>query len=293
MVDSRPPIRSISKRVFLVACPRSGTTLLQSLLMAHPRIQSFPETHFFSRLFGGRLSRAVSLTGRGLYGWLLLLALQRSQQVRMKDAIRDTPLHFSRSAAAQEFSVLMDRWTLSTGKDVWLEKTPGHLEFIPNILASVPTPIFVHLVRDGRAVVASLYRLAGFSTGDWDRYKNLDAAIDRWNRSIRLTGEYVGRERHLVVRFEDLVLRPTECLGKLCRSLDVDYDPRMLTSYHDAALRVVRGDEYWKKQNFDPVLKSDDKCKYEAAFDETQRAYIEGRLDWRSYHHLGFERAWS
>ena len=37
----------IKDRIFIVGCPRSGTTLLQSLLAAHPQIHSFPETHFF------------------------------------------------------------------------------------------------------------------------------------------------------------------------------------------------------------------------------------------------------
>ncbi|MGL4503377.1 MAG: sulfotransferase family protein, partial [Planktothrix sp.] len=40
----------IKNRIFLVGCPRSGTTLLQSLLAAHPQIASFPESHFFQSL---------------------------------------------------------------------------------------------------------------------------------------------------------------------------------------------------------------------------------------------------
>ncbi|MEQ8960988.1 MAG: sulfotransferase [Coleofasciculus sp. C2-GNP5-27] len=43
-------IRTLKERIFLVGCPRSGTTLLQSLLAAHPQIASFPESHFFRHL---------------------------------------------------------------------------------------------------------------------------------------------------------------------------------------------------------------------------------------------------
>ena len=42
------------QRIFLVGCPRSGTTLLQSLLAAHPDITSFPESHFFRHLIDNR-----------------------------------------------------------------------------------------------------------------------------------------------------------------------------------------------------------------------------------------------
>ena len=43
------------KRIFLVGAPRSGTTILQSLLAAHPKITSFPETKFFQYLWSDRL----------------------------------------------------------------------------------------------------------------------------------------------------------------------------------------------------------------------------------------------
>ena len=41
------------KRVFIVGCPRSGTTLVQALLARYPGLHSFPETRFFEALLGG------------------------------------------------------------------------------------------------------------------------------------------------------------------------------------------------------------------------------------------------
>jgi sulfotransferase family protein len=38
--------------LFVVGCARSGSTLLQTFLAAHPAIFSFPETAVFARLFG-------------------------------------------------------------------------------------------------------------------------------------------------------------------------------------------------------------------------------------------------
>ena len=37
--------------IFLVGCPRSGTTLLQSLIAAHPLVTSFSESNFFGSSF--------------------------------------------------------------------------------------------------------------------------------------------------------------------------------------------------------------------------------------------------
>ncbi len=49
-------------RVFIVGAPRSGTTLLQSMLAAHPRTVSFPETQYFVSSGG--------LAERRLLGWV-------------------------------------------------------------------------------------------------------------------------------------------------------------------------------------------------------------------------------
>src|SRR5437763_10453350 len=47
----RSAARPIAGRLFIVGCARSGTTLLQSFLAAHPLVLSFPETAVFGRLF--------------------------------------------------------------------------------------------------------------------------------------------------------------------------------------------------------------------------------------------------
>ena len=38
--------------VFIVGCPRSGTTLLQRLVDAHPQIAIILESHWIPRLYG-------------------------------------------------------------------------------------------------------------------------------------------------------------------------------------------------------------------------------------------------
>ncbi len=283
----------VAKRIFLVACPRSGTTLLQSILSAHPRIYSMPETHFFSHLFGGRMRRKlVSSTLRGIYGWVLLLRLQQARGLRLGQAIHHTGFHISKRNVVAEFSRVMDAWTVEVGKDAWVEKTPGHLEFISTITRGIPSAQIIHLVRDGRAVVASLHRLAQLNTGDWDRYIDLDVAIERWNRSLALTGKYRDSNNHLVVQYESLIDRPEWTVREICNAVHIEYDPSMLSSFHESAGPLVRGDEYWKRQNLEPVLASNDKEKFRSVFSESQQQYIDRTLDWSLYSRLGFTKAW-
>ena len=51
----------IERRIFIVGVPRSGTTLLQSLLAAHSELTSFTESHFFSRYFSLSLQTVALL----------------------------------------------------------------------------------------------------------------------------------------------------------------------------------------------------------------------------------------
>ena len=48
MGESKTMDNYMVSRAFIVSCPRSGTTLLQSLLAAHSDIHSFPESNFFA-----------------------------------------------------------------------------------------------------------------------------------------------------------------------------------------------------------------------------------------------------
>jgi putative sulfotransferase len=50
------------------------------------------------------------------------------------------------------FEWLRDHW----GRDLWLERTGGSLQFMPQLLAAFPTARFIHLFRDGRETAISM-----------------------------------------------------------------------------------------------------------------------------------------
>ena len=55
---------TIDRRVFVVGVPRSGTTLVQSLLAAHSTMTSFTESHFFDRHFTRLPPSSLSILSR-------------------------------------------------------------------------------------------------------------------------------------------------------------------------------------------------------------------------------------
>jgi len=108
---SKPPI-------FIVACPRSGTTMLLSILSAHPNIHIIKkQTYAFDK-------------------W-------------KKSEGKEIPARVDRLY----LELLLNR--IKPAATRWCEKTPKHSESIGKILNYLPDSKIISLVRDGRDIVTS------------------------------------------------------------------------------------------------------------------------------------------
>jgi hypothetical protein len=301
--DDRSPFieHEPTTRVFLVGCERSGTTLLQSLLAAHSKIHSVPETHFVKRLFrngnlpskhGGRharLRRALRsaqawrremLAG---VGWISGRHAEAAWREVEGDPERPSSFWDRHSAHAhmRSFIDAMDADCRHAGKRIWLEKTPGHLAYIPVIRRHVPGARFIHLVRDGSEVVASLNRLAK-TYPQWRPFMDTSFAVERWNHAWRASKRWIGHPGHLVVRYETLVLAPRRTLARILQFLDCDPESDLWKVYPQVAGRLIRADEPWKAGNMRSLR---DRRKFAKSFDPATQSRILDALeapDWRT-----------
>jgi LPS sulfotransferase NodH len=176
--DPRIMNQELLSRVFLVGCPRSGTTLLQSLLAANSCILSFPESHFYEDLFSGwPLLSALGISSRHARPrWNVFLEKighPEMNSILPKHAIFDRQL-------SGAFVEVLDTLTMKQGKPVWLEKTPGHLRCVDQIEKLVRNARFVHILRSGEDNIASLVAVGNKYPEPWGRwYGTLDRCIQR------------------------------------------------------------------------------------------------------------------
>lgn len=255
------------QRIFVVGCPRSGTTLLQSFLAAHPQVHSFPETHFFHQLRPPPgLRRGAGLAAAG--------TAQRLDEVAgwlgARRRARPLPPTVRRYGAA--FVAMADAAARERGATAWVEKTPANLYAIDLIEQLVPGAQVVHMVRNGADVVASLCAVAG----NWGTTYTVDAAIAQWAECIAITDRYRGRERHSVVGYDRLVRDPEGTLGGLCASLGLPYRPEMITDRATAVRGLVKDFEHWKADNAGPLRDGGGSRRHEV-FDDATRRYVEER----------------
>ncbi|MEN8376880.1 MAG: sulfotransferase [Gemmatimonadota bacterium] len=214
----------------VVGAPRSGTTWLQSLLASHPGVVTGPETHFF-RSFA-----------------------DADREFRRR---RDRPVGVSEYWTSDQFRQVVERlfWGAVSALEApdiparyFLEKTPIHCKHAEFILRVLPRARFLHVIRDGRAVAASLLRAASGWGSDWAP-DTIWRAADRWGdrvRSGRAIRDLVPEaSAYREVRYEDVRRDPAGHLGELFRWLGLKADAGLLErAVGDNALDTGTGRDF-------------------------------------------------
>ena len=235
--------------IFVVGCPRSGTTLLQLMLSAHPRIAIPPETRFLLPAYERRVefgdlrqrSRRVALAD-----WV-------SDQKQTKDLhlprkllrrrMREAPatLGSALGSVYREYAVRLD-------KPRWGDKRPLYVNHIPTLLALFPDAQFVHIIRDGRDCVASMLQVPWWHTGP-------TGATSRWIQSMQM-GARARRslrgDQYHELQYEHLVTDPGAVLRRLCGFLDEDFSEAMMEPHRTAPAPTPKR-KVWHSRTRDSV----------------------------------------
>ena len=206
---------------FVVGAPRSGTTLLRLMLDAHPRIAIPAESHFYPALLAvderrqdwldAALAAVTESPGWGDYR-MDALAFARAARDARPAGIGDVLRTFYASYAAR------------FGKPAWGDKFPGNVLNMTAIARLLPEARFVHIVRDGRDVAASLRGRWWRPEGDTFR-----ACIELWAGRVRAARAQAAEGiPYIEVRYEALVRDPRATLARVCAFVEIPYDDAML-----------------------------------------------------------------
>ena len=217
---------SADRPIFVLGCPRSGTTLLQLMLHAHPRIAIPPETRFV----------LTSYEARNTFGDLreeprrraLASSITRERQTLFYDLGLDAQEVFEEIVAGpptlgSAIGIVFRAYARRFGKPRWGDKRPGYYQYIPALLRMFPDAQIVHLIRDGRDCVASLKTMPWFTGDVYTAVCSWVEAIDSCRRAAR----HLPADTYFELRYEDLVADPAARLTELCDFLGEEYDPAM------------------------------------------------------------------
>lgn len=213
--------------VFVLGCPRSGTTVLYHMLLSAGNFALYrAESNVFSVLqprFGNL--RSESNRRELLRYWLKSKLFEVSGL--HASAIHDKILHECQSAG-DFLRIVMEESARVQGVERWADCTPDHLLYMREIKREIPDALFVHIIRDGRDVALSYAKQGWAYPFPWDRNQQVGVAGLYWEWIVS-KGRKVGRElghNYYELHYEALVEKPRETLVALSDFVgqELDYD---------------------------------------------------------------------
>lgn len=242
----------LERPIFVVGCPRSGTTLVQCILSASSHAFSLPETHFFSHVLPAIGAAPETVVGDG--------EIRMAREAFETEAELTLPASFwaeleARSGVAAGDAreslravdiclALVEHYRPAGGEGLRvIEKTPRHVLHLDTIARAFPDALFVNVVRDPIDVASSLLGVP------FESSRSMLAYAQRWSESIQAALAFARQHPHRLqtVVYETLVREPEAAVRELCTFVGLPYETAMLEEFGREAGRNVGRGEAWKR----------------------------------------------
>lgn len=232
----------MAQPLFLLAPPRSYTSLMNAMIGQHPQTFGLPELCLFNvdKLFGlwQRTSDEIENLSKTRQG--LLRAVAEIYGGEQTNATIKMAYHWA--AARQDWTTaqVYQELVADIHPLIAVEKSPSYtisIKRMQAMLRAFPKARFLHLVRHPVATCKSIMAL---NEGAFALYVNsIDFLEDRaivdpqfaWhdlNINIMNFLDEVPPEQQIRVRGEDIMHDPTQFLGEVCRWLGIRDDPEAI-----------------------------------------------------------------
>ena len=216
---------------FIIGRPRSGTTLLRTLLDAHPNVNIPLESPIFITLYNkyknvGYWNDAIIdnicddlKKVPKLGSWTINIG-----NIRKSLRESDRKLSFAKISKViyYHYNSLFEKGEIQLLGD----KNPPHTEYLGRLINIFPEAKFIYLQRDYRDQIVSMRKLLS---------ENPAVSIQsyRWKSAYKNFINFKNKfpKNCIEIKYEDLTNNPTEILMKICSFLEIDYEPSMLDFY--------------------------------------------------------------
>jgi len=244
-------MKEIFKPIFIIGVPRSGTTLLYDILAHHKDLAWFSQ-HDVRELSSKEFLEFLDLRRRlydmrgfkiqgPTYGYnsRMTSSIQVPQefgifwnQTFKENFTKDLP---TMDPVAKSLKTVISNLLTKKNKNRFLNKSPGNSMRIKYINKIFPGSIFINIIRDGRAVIESMMRIASRSKNgyfgislkkqmQWN-YDVLERHARQWievNEEIQNAKNSLNPEQYYEVKYENLTSNGKEILKELCKFCEID-----------------------------------------------------------------------
>ena len=214
--------------IFIISLPRSGSTLLQRILMSHKEIESVAEPWIMLPLIYGNKKQ-------GIY--------TEYNQVTCHKGIMDFIGNLPRrrkdyNSELSKFTLRLYSLQCSGNKKYFLDKTPRYYLIVEELAELFPNGKFIFLFRNPVAVMSSI--METWHNGKM-RFGNNN--IDLFEGPERLAkGAVKLKKKSLFISYEDLVSNPEHETERICNYLNVRCEKDMVLNFSKTKLNGRLGD---------------------------------------------------
>jgi len=223
--------------IFIVGAPRSGTNIFYRTLALHPDLawisnitKKIPSSLWLTRFI--MLFRDDHRPTEANNVWQKFTG--NDHEALGRDDVTAAAGKYLRTVVQNNLRIFK--------KPRFVNKCPGNsvrIEFLREIF---PDAIFIHIIRDGRAVGYSIMRSRLEHSGaywsvkppDWRDLLKLplvDACALQWQKTVKAilqSAKKLPRKQYLAIKYEDLVARPVEIFKQVAEVCDLVWQEDLL-----------------------------------------------------------------
>ena len=152
------------------------------------------------------------------------------------------------------------------GARIVMDKSLDSVRYAQELMTLFPDMLFLNVVRDPRAQVASMNRAI---IHEFDSTLNAQCWVQAHRAGLELAERHP--ERVLNIRFEDFLSHQERTLRSICDFLGLEFLPQMLdVTGSDEARQLAGMSELWATNSFAPVAANKDKFKSQLSMEEIE-----------------------
>lgn len=213
-----------------------------------------------------------------------VIGLQSASMVKWKDVTFD-PIEVFDSIKDQPRSIHRIAWELllrageKHGARVVMDKSLDNVHYADELSRLFPDMLFLNVVRDPRAQVASMNRAI---IHEFDSLLNAMTWVDAEQAAQEVI--QTCPERTLTVRYEDFLSDQEDTLQAICTFLDIEFRPEMLdVSKSEEACRIAKMSSLWSSNFSAPILANKEKFKSQLSMDDIEVIETLAKLPMQRY----------
>ena len=232
--------------VFVIGSPRSGTSVLPWALAHHFDFWTTEETEFIHGLFG---------EGEAVKVYADLCEKKRTfithHGVDHKEFFSSLGLGLNALISSR-----------SEGRR-WVDQSPGYTTMAWTLADMFPGSYFIHVLRDGRAVVNSMLHFADHAAADVPKEAlppwaiDFEAAVRTWTHYVEFALKFCegNPDRTITVRNEDLVENPEAEFRRLFEFLGTSDNTQPAKFFKNSRINSSFGPLVWGTETKDRAVR--------------------------------------